>query len=142
MCYTDLYSFSLLRIFVILFYREQYDSVNSSPQLYQTHMFITEEDWLWKKLFHSASQEISQTWLLLMKIVKYQVSFVFLRKFSCLNKRQLQGIHNLVGEKKHANKQKYSVDSTIKREIQDTVQTLVKSALGISGRKYLIEKSA
>lgn len=25
---------------------EQYDSVNSSPQLYQTHMFITEEDWL------------------------------------------------------------------------------------------------
>lgn len=41
----DFYSFSLLRIF-ILFYREQYDSVNSSPQLYQTHMFITEEDWL------------------------------------------------------------------------------------------------
>ncbi|KAF6111157.1 ribosome production factor 1-like protein [Phyllostomus discolor] len=25
---------------------EQYDSVNSSPQLYQIHMFITEEDWL------------------------------------------------------------------------------------------------
>lgn len=67
--------FRLLRIFVILFYREQYDSVNSSPQLYQTLMFTTEEDWLWKKLLHSASQEISQTWSLLMKIVKYQVSF-------------------------------------------------------------------
>ena len=52
---------------------EQYDSVNSSLQLYQIRMFITEEDWLWKKLFHSASQEISQTWLLLMKIVKYQM---------------------------------------------------------------------
>ena len=25
---------------------EQYDSVSSSPQLYQTHMFITEEGWL------------------------------------------------------------------------------------------------
>lgn len=67
--------FRHLRIFVILFYREQYDSVNSSPQLYQTLMFTTEEDWLWKKLLHSASQEISQTWSLLMKIVKYQVSF-------------------------------------------------------------------
>ena len=32
--------------FVILFYREQYDSVNSSLQLYQIRMFITEEDWL------------------------------------------------------------------------------------------------
>lgn len=70
--------------FVILFYREQYDSVNSSLQLYQIRMFITEEDWLWKKLFHSASQEISQTWLLLMKIVKYQVSFVLFKAFSCL----------------------------------------------------------
>jgi hypothetical protein len=63
--------------FFLFSYREQFDSVSSSQQLYQIHMFITDEDWLWKKLSHSALQEISQTWSLLMKIVKHRVSFGF-----------------------------------------------------------------